>query len=175
MRGLVLSIVLAVGAMGAALPAGTAAAQVAAWQTVTDSEIGYSISLPGKPSVERQTRGEGPNAVQTIAYSYFTETTGFGIEAGRVTFWPAGEEKERIAFMIDGMLGDQRLLSRKPMVVPGGFGEELELMTTISGKDSRFRVQVIYQRQRVFTLLATWPDGQPDTDAARFLNSLKLD
>lgn len=176
MRGLVLSIVLAVGAMaGAVLPAGTAAAQAGAWQTVTDQDNGYSIAMPGAPEVERQTRGEGETAVETTSYGVFTETTGYGIEAGRVTFWPAGEEPERIASMIDAMLHDRPTLSRKAMVVPGGFGEEIDMLTTIGGRESRFRVQVVYHQQRVFTLIATWPADGSGADATKFLDSLKLD
>lgn len=113
-------------------------------------------------------------AVQTQSFGLFSETTGYAIEAGRVTFWPAGEEPRRIAFMIDGMLKDQPYISRKVMAVPGGFGEELEVVMTTGLRTSRYRIQVIYHQQRVFTVLATWPDGGSDADAARFLGSLKL-
>jgi hypothetical protein len=48
MRGLALSLVLAFGAMaGAALPAGTAAAQ--ATHAISDARLGFSARLPGTP------------------------------------------------------------------------------------------------------------------------------
>lgn len=140
------------------------------WRTFTSAESGFSVSLPGSPSVTSEALGSGPTAMAQTMYMVPTFD-------GRVFIIGAIESKE--AFIpqiyqdgaIDGLVGAAesaggKLNSRKEIVVGKCRGQELFLSEAKEGiaAPALGRVRVFASGNKLFLVYYT---GLADTAAER--------
>lgn len=180
MRGLALSMLLALGAMvGAAAPAGTAAAQAAQpLQAISDPALGFTAKLPGAASKIATPGAPDDGAANTTnwiaesgnaAYSVTVLEFRAGALKGQDQLMLLGVALEGGTAAVDGVE-----ISRKTTTLSGMPALEAEYTSTVDGAPMIGRVVMALKGDNLYAVMSLEPKGATDAAFRQMVRDFKL-
>lgn len=151
------------------------AAQGQQWSTYRPAGAGYSIDLPGKPTLESETTDSTGGPVKSHSASVETEHAGY---VSMYTVYPSGtamEANEALDAARDGMLEDGKstLRDEKRLTVSNVPARRVTLYDT----EAKLVIVnlMVFDRNTLYQSIYAAPPSQQETDASRrFFASFKL-
>ena len=150
-------------------------AQAQQWSTYRPDGAGYSIDLPGKPTVESETTPSPGGPITSHSAEVDTGQAGF---VSMYTVYPSGltmEANTSLDAARDGMLedGKSELRDEKKLMVSDAPARRV----TLFDKESKVMIVnlMVFRHNTLYQSIYAAPSGQEDTETSRrFFDSFKL-
>lgn len=152
--------------------------QTTEWREVVSDQGAFSVSMPGRPTLELQK--EVTVLGQVDIPHYVVEQNGLGYMAGYADFPTTarrtGSDSEVLDGASSGVVKGARgtLLSESRIRYGHHPGRELRIEATRDNRKYTVHLRVYLAGNRIYQLGVFVPEGAEATDATRFLGSFKL-